>query len=69
MSLCDVCARHRHACMQVMQHERLLGTAGASRSLDASGRLSVSHDELMHFLRSQDAVVSGAAGVVWCGVT
>ncbi|KAG2499636.1 hypothetical protein HYH03_002575 [Edaphochlamys debaryana] len=42
---------------QVLQAERLLGTATAGRTADASGRLGVTYDELMHFLRSEDQVV------------
>ncbi|KXZ50242.1 hypothetical protein GPECTOR_17g880 [Gonium pectorale] len=39
---------------EVLQHERLLGTATAHRTADDSGRLGVSFEELMHFLRSED---------------
>ncbi|GFR48280.1 hypothetical protein Agub_g10055 [Astrephomene gubernaculifera] len=39
---------------EVLQHERLLGTATAGRTADASGRLGVSWAELMAFLRAED---------------
>ncbi|KAG2436227.1 hypothetical protein HXX76_006538 [Chlamydomonas incerta] len=42
---------------EVLSHERLLGTATAGRTADASGRLGVTYDELMHFLSSDDQVV------------
>ncbi|GIL58496.1 hypothetical protein Vafri_13452 [Volvox africanus] len=42
---------------EVLHHERLLGTATAGRTADDSGRLGVTYDELMQFLRSEDQVV------------
>eukprot|EP00198_Chlamydomonas_reinhardtii_P010350 XP_001699687.1 flagellar associated protein [Chlamydomonas reinhardtii] len=42
---------------EVLSHERLLGTATAGRTADASGRLGVTYEELMHFLSSDDQVV------------
>ncbi|PNH03243.1 hypothetical protein TSOC_010710 [Tetrabaena socialis] len=42
---------------EVLQHEHLLGTATAGRTADASGRLGVTYEELMHFLRTEDQVM------------
>ncbi|GLC41402.1 hypothetical protein PLESTB_001015100 [Pleodorina starrii] len=42
---------------EVLHHERLLGTATAGRTADESGRLGVTYDELMQFLRSEDQVL------------
>ncbi|EFJ47031.1 hypothetical protein VOLCADRAFT_61911, partial [Volvox carteri f. nagariensis] len=42
---------------EVLHHERLLGTATAGRTADDSGRLGVTYDELMQFLRSEDQVL------------
>jgi hypothetical protein len=41
---------------QALHVDRLLGTAGGGRGLDASGQLGVTYEELSHFLRTEDQV-------------